>query len=464
MLKRWRSSDQSRTPVLLPALPPGRQTFTLTRGRLGAAALVILAVAAKSPVQVLLARQMPTAPSNVRIVPAGTSPSSLRGPQASLTCPAGAVNIVPGTNIQTLVNSSAGRTTFCLKAGIHSVRASITPKTGNTFVGEYGAILDGTGWTSTDLNTAVIKAMNVDVDDVTIRNLVIRNFPQVGILAFRDFSDRWTIDHVEVGPGKRGVLLPNDFVLSNSYIHHNVGDVNSENTASRGGGYGCYLATRGLFLNNEIAYNGPEQKCMHGNNVTWRGNYLHHNLGNGIWFDGDNPGFLVEDNIFEDNPTYSVFIEISESGVIRNNTIRRAGWGAINISTSRNVEVYGNRVENGWRGIGMFLTCSAVGGGWAPTPNPEGVLPWDLRDVNIHDNVTILGPQSDAIIAQFSSSGCTAQQLAPYQNGSKNLRFQNNRYVAPNTAGSYWLWWDSLKTWSQWQALGADAGGAVSPS
>ena len=38
-----------------------------------------------------------------------------------------------------------GATTFCLRAGVHDLTSSITPKTGNTFVGEYGAILDGTG-------------------------------------------------------------------------------------------------------------------------------------------------------------------------------------------------------------------------------------------------------------------------------------------------------------------------------
>ena len=42
----------------------------------------------------------------------------------------------------------AGTTTFCLRAGVHYLTSSIRPKTGNTFVGEYGAILDGSGWTT----------------------------------------------------------------------------------------------------------------------------------------------------------------------------------------------------------------------------------------------------------------------------------------------------------------------------
>ena len=72
-----------------------------------------------------------------------TAVGSNVGPQATITCPAGAVNIVPGQSIQPLVNMYPGGTTFCLRAGVHRLTSSIRPKTGNTFVGEYGAILDG---------------------------------------------------------------------------------------------------------------------------------------------------------------------------------------------------------------------------------------------------------------------------------------------------------------------------------
>ena len=104
------------------------------------------------------------------------------GPQSTITCPAGAVDIVPGTSIPTIQSSIdvPGATTFCFRAGVHYLTSSITPKTGNTFVGEYGAILDGTGWTTTD-DTAggVPSSRTQDIDYVTIRNLVIRNMPGV---------------------------------------------------------------------------------------------------------------------------------------------------------------------------------------------------------------------------------------------------------------------------------------------
>ena len=81
---------------------------------------------------------------------------------------------------------------------MHRLTNSITPKTGNTFVGEYGAILDGTGWVTTDRDAAAFKAMNVNADAVTIRNLVIRNMPQHGITVWYLDSDHWTIENNEI--------------------------------------------------------------------------------------------------------------------------------------------------------------------------------------------------------------------------------------------------------------------------
>src|SRR5678815_4747148 len=104
------------------------------------------------------------------------------GPQTTITCPAGAVHIWPGQYIQGIVDAYPGTTTFCLRAGVYSLTSSIRPKTGNTFVGEYGAILDGSGyWPISDDTQAAFRAHNEDIDYVTIRNLVIRKMPYSGI-------------------------------------------------------------------------------------------------------------------------------------------------------------------------------------------------------------------------------------------------------------------------------------------
>ena len=200
----------------------------------------------------------PATPTSLHIQ---TAVGSNVGPRATITCPAGAVNIVPGQSIQLLVNMYPGGTTFCLRTGVHRLTSSIKPKTGNTFVGEYGAILDGTGWTTSDPNAAAFMALNVDVDSVTVRNLAIRHMPQHGITVWYQDSNNWTIENNEIDHNKFGLEFSANTTLRNNYIHHNVSRTpKSSNPAERGGGYICQHCDSSLIENNEIAYNGTEQK------------------------------------------------------------------------------------------------------------------------------------------------------------------------------------------------------------
>ena len=193
------------------------------------------------------------------------------GPQATITCPAGAIDISPGTNIQAAVDRHPAGTTFCVKAGVHAVSSHITPKSRDVFIGEYGAILDGTTWTTADPNEAAFRAHNQDIDDVTIRNLVIRHMPRKGIHALHWASDRWTIENNELTACRTGVAAPNQSIVRNNYIHHNMG-----------GGYDAYRVVNLIFEHNEIAYNGREQKIVGATDVTFRDNFVHHNAGDGI--------------------------------------------------------------------------------------------------------------------------------------------------------------------------------------
>jgi parallel beta-helix repeat protein len=391
-----------------------------------------------------------------------------------VTCPAGAVDIRPGVSIQSIVNLYPGATTFCLRAGVHFIAASITPRSGNTFVGEYGAILDGTGWTTSDLTQAAFRAHSEDINDVTIRNLVIRHMPQRGIHAYSSglcdvvahicrFStagaDRWTIEHNEIAYNVEGINAPTDGIIRHNYIHHNVGpDPFGTNGRTRGGGFESYLAQRVLFEHNEISYNGQEMKAASlSPNTIFRNNFVHHNLGNGIWFDGENPGSLIENNIVEDNAGQGIFYEVSGQGVIRNNTVRRSGGNGIFIATSHSVEIYGNTLEDNFRGINYFVDCSAVG---APSGGEIGEEIY-MQDVSAHDNTITVGTQSGAWAGALSYTACTSTQLAPYLNGSKNLTFTNNTYTVPDVSAGWWVWGDSFKTWNQWQALGRDVSGVI---
>jgi parallel beta-helix repeat protein len=383
--------------------------------------------------------------------PAPAATSSY-GPQSTITCPAGAVNIVPGQPIQTNVDLNPGSTTFCLRAGVHYLTGSITPKTGDTFVGEYGAILDGSNWSTTDSTQAAFRAHNQDIDFVTIRNLVIRNMPQKGIHAYYWLTpDHWTIEYNEIAQAKTGILFPSSSVIRNNYIHHNAGDPSASDPALRGGGYVGYYASDTTFENNELAYNGKEQKVMESQNVTFRNNFVHHNQGDGIWYDGGNPNALVEGNRVEDNARNGIFYEASNGSVIRNNTVRRSGDTGVFISTSQNAEIYGNTLESNFRAITYFVNCGGMVG-----------RDIDLQNNWTHDNTIRVGTQSGAFATGLSyTADCTAAQVTTYHSGAKNLRFTHNAYYVPDVNGWYWLW-NGMKQWFQWQGIPQDADGTVS--
>ncbi len=385
------------------------------------------------------------------LAPVAPAPTSGYGPQPTITCPSGAIDVWPGQPIQTAVNNNAGSATFCLRAGVHYLTSSVTPKTGNTFVGEYGAVLDGSSWSTSDSTQAAFRAHNQDIDYVTIRNLVIRKMPQKGIHAFYWLTpDHWTIENNEIANNKTGILFPDHSMIRNNYIHHNYDDPSATDPGRRGGGYVGYYASYTTFENNEIAYNGKEQKIMESVNVTFRNNFAHHNQADGIWYDGGNPGALIEGNRVEDNARNGIFYEASNGSTIRSNTVRRSGDTGIFISTSQNAQIYSNTLEDNFRAITYFVNCGGMVG-----------RDIDLQNNSAYGNSIRVGTQSGAFATGMSYTGdCSSTQVNTYFSGAKNLRFSQNSYDVPDAGGWYWLW-NGMKQWFQWQGIPQDTDGSV---
>jgi parallel beta-helix repeat protein len=385
------------------------------------------------------------------VAPSPSPSATAVGPQSSIACPAGAVNVFPGASIQNAVNSYGGNTTFCLRSGVFYLTSAITPKTGDVFVGEYGAILDGSSWGTSDDTQGAFRAHNQDIDYVTIRNLVIRRMPFSGIHTYYWMSDHWTIEYNEIASNKIGIEFAPNFTIRNNYIHHNVGNASSSNPAQRGGGYQGFRSDNTTFDSNEIAYNGPEQKVGLSANVAFRNNFVHHNLRDGIWYD-TNPsgGSLIEGNRVEDNGRIGIVFESSSGGTIRNNAVRRNPDDGVFISMSQSVQIYGNTLEANFGGIEYFLNCDSL---------PLGE---DVKNNAAYDNTIVVGTQSYAWGGGFSYlPSCSSTQVAAYLNGSKNLTFSRNAYRVPSVSSKYWLW-GGWKSWSEWLAMGQDAGGSFS--
>src|SRR5512147_533113 len=79
----------------------------------------------------------------------------------------GTTTLPPGTDIQAAVDSHGSGTTFYLQAGTYA-QQSITPKSGDKFLGAPGATLDGQHTTT--------YAFQGSASNVTIQGLIIQNY------------------------------------------------------------------------------------------------------------------------------------------------------------------------------------------------------------------------------------------------------------------------------------------------
>jgi hypothetical protein len=347
-----------------------------------------------------------------------------------------------------MTNLYAQGTTFCLKAGVHYITAPIYPKTNDTYVGEYGAILDGTQWASTDANLGAFTGTARSISYVTIRNLVIRNMPQFGIATAYGANSHWTIDHNEVSGSRIGLSFPDYSIVTNNFIHHNDQY-----------GFGGYHTTGSVFRNNEVSYNstclcypgdGGAMKLPGTTNISVIGNYIHDNGGNGIWFDTNNTGVLIESNTIIVNTRYAKAISMEQNkgtAIIRNNTITVGSGGevAIILNNSSNVQVYNNTVTTSTAAgaaINIFYDASRTG--------------YETMNNSVTNNTITL--QGSATLT--SSVSCyNVTNCSPYWTSKGNL-FQGNTYRVPSQTGKHWRL-SSPVSWSGWQAIGFDTTGTI---
>jgi hypothetical protein len=243
--------------------------------------------------------------------------------------------------------------------------------------------------------------------------------------------------------------VPDYSRVTNNFIHHNVQY-----------GFTAYKNTSVLFQGNEISYNdacncfpgdGGASKLAGTTNVSIVGNYVHDNGGNGIWFDTNNTGVLVEGNTVDVNNKNGKAVSMEQNtgtATIRNNTITVGSGGEVGIilNNSSNVEVYNNTVtmastsEGG--AINVFFDASRTG--------------YDTTNNQITNNTLSLR-RSATITASVSCYNVTDR--SPYWTTAGNL-FQGNTYRVPSQTGSHWVL-SSAVTWSSWQAAGFDTSGTI---
>ena len=441
------------------------------------------------------------------------TPGMLTGPA---TAPAGSVVVPVGDNSAFFENESykqeaAAGTVYWFAPGVHQIGdgeyGQIMPASNTTFIGAPGAILDGSG---VNRYAFTGKATGVRVAYLEIRNFGggMNGIHDEGVVN-HDAGEGWIIEHNDMHHnGGAAAFVGTHGTLRYNCLHHN-----GQYGFQSGGG-----STDLVVDQNEIAYNnqGDAETQQPGCGCTggckfWESkrarvtnNWVHHNLGAGLWADTNNAEFLFEGNLIEDNDSAGIFYEISFNFMIRYNTLRRNNvarglqesegfpWGAIYISEAggdsragsvyTTSEIHHNLLEDNWDGIVLWENAdrfcrpaeaaSDVTAGCPFFDQTFGTR-FKTQNVSVHDNVFRFDKTKVGCTGIycgrngiFSNWGVNATYHADViQNAitkQQNNHFANNTYVGP------WAFTvfdqSDPKTWAVWRAVpwGQDAESTLS--
>jgi hypothetical protein len=379
----------------------------------------------------------------------GASGAPVPAPPPAAAPTSDGIPVYPGESIQAKVNAAGPGAAFLLKAGVHA-RQTVVPKTGMAFYGEPGAVMDGQGATA----YAFSKGGAPYPSDVRIQGITIQNYApaaQLGpVLAgghsAAENTTGWVVEGCEIRNNSTGgVRVGHATRLIRNHIHHNgqIGVVGIGDDILLDGNEIAYNNTRAF----DAGWEGGGTKFVYTNRLTARGNFVHHNDGPGLWTDGDNVNTLYENNRSEDNAANGIFHEIGYAAVIRNNTVARngftrGGWlygAGIMVSSSRDVEIYGNTVTNNANGITAVQQNRGSGALGAHV----------TQNVYVHDNVITMATGRTGV-GQDVGDGSVFT--------SRNNRFANNTYRL-GLGSRYFEWADGQRTEGEWRGYGLDVNG-----
>jgi parallel beta-helix repeat protein len=329
--------------------------------------------------------------TSTTVTPTTKAPTTTTPPNvpASTCSTTGGVPIGTGDDAQRVVDAHRPGTKYTVKAGIHLRNFSVQPKSGDTFCGEPGAVLDG----GRTLKTAFSgEATNVTLDSITVQ----------------EYNSGWQGGAIHPDATARGWVVRNVSALRNYW----AGLMAADGMRILGGHYNdndqlgiSGNAATGIVLDgldsDPTTFDGPEMarnRRLHADcgyeaggmkwdmgQVTVRNTHVHDNQCKGLWADGNSHDALIEHNLVENNTDEGILYEISQDAVIRNNVIygngfKGSGWywaGGITVTASFNVEVYGNRLSDNYNGITGIQQ-----------DRPDGTPPAHLLDdLQVHDNV-----------------------------------------------------------------------------
>jgi hypothetical protein len=345
------------------------------------------------------------------------------------SAPRGAVTVPAGDNSG--VDWHRARTTYWFAPGTHTLGtgkySQIVPSDGDTFLGAPGAVLNG--------QHVNLYAFTQQASKVTIRYLTIQNFGGHGDnggqgVVNHDEGSGWHIDHVTVQDSAgAGVMLGSGNVLAYSCLKDN-GEYGFQ-----GGKSHITVAHNEIVGNNTDNWEALQRGCgcsggakfWDVNQATITSNYVHDNLGPGLWADTNNRGFDVEHNYFANNQGQGFIYEISYNLRLANNTfVHNAVVAGPNVRGFPDPAVYISESGADSRVPGPYGGTLAITGNTF-TDNWAGVVLWENADrfcgspANTSTgNCTLVNPR----VVTTHSCNATNIAIEPYYNDCR-WRTQN---------------------------------------
>jgi Right handed beta helix region len=346
------------------------------------------------------------------------------------TAPANSLVINPGDNVQSIVNANPAGTNFLFSAGTYS-GLSISPSNNDGFYGVAGTVFDGNG--------AANAFYGQGHSGITISGIVFQNYSpalnSIGVLGTDQSSSNWVVKNNEFKSINIGqtIFCGSDMLIRNNYIHNNYWQ-----------GVAGYQVNACTVDHNEVDQNnqannspvgptaaGSGMKFFQTTNTHVTSNLINANNGVGVWFDTDNTGSMISNNIISNNTFTGIMDEISCGDAISNNTITGNGLieggfivGGIYVSTSANVQIFNNLMSNNLNGVGAYeenrgssTTCGT----------------YVTKNLKVHDNYVTM------------TQGVHGMQSG-VQSDASNL-FSNNHYCLSNTASYLFGSYVSQGTW-----------------
>ncbi|MGD9531175.1 MAG: right-handed parallel beta-helix repeat-containing protein [Dehalococcoidia bacterium] len=340
-----------------------------------------------------------------------------------------------------------------------------------TFHADYGTntIVIGDDPGSRVVEQAVAPSLiRATVDNVTVVNLVLEhaaNEAQVGAIENRQIwppeaGSGWRIQNNEVRYNHGiGIDFASSSTVTGNFVHHQ-GQL----------GLGAE-GTDSVVRDNEVSFNGTAGydieweaggiKSWQTERLTLRHNYVHDNVGPGVWTDGGALDTTYEYNRVLDNWSAGLVHEISYDATIRHNEIsgngrRKKGWAwdaGILIQSSggiKAIEISNNIVTGNANGITLVADSATPGRDRSQEqPAPHG--PHVVQNVRVCNNVVTMFDDERTGVFEDAGGGEIFTS-----NGNE---FDANTYHLHSLSESHFAWAGVNVDWTQWRDSGNDVNG-----